>query len=53
MSKVKLAMFSCANYGAGYFHTFKDAVDRGAQYALHLGNYIYKSKSDGFAQEQA
>jgi len=53
VSEVKLAVFSCANYGAGYFHAYKDAVDRGAQYALHLGDYIYESKSDGYGQQQA
>jgi alkaline phosphatase D len=42
VDQVKLAVFSCSNYPAGYFHAFDAAVSSGAQFALHLGDYIYE-----------
>lgn len=53
VEEVKFAVFSCANYPAGYFHAYQDAVTRGAKFALHLGDYIYESQSDGFGLEQS
>ncbi len=49
VDEVKLAVFSCTNYPAGYFHAYEDAVRRGAEFALHLGDYIYEYGADGFA----
>lgn len=43
VSQVKLAVFSCANYPAGYFHAYADAAQRGdVDVAVHLGDYIYE-----------
>lgn len=53
VEKVKLAVFSCSNYPAGYFHAFGEAVRQGAEYALHLGDYIYEYGADGYASEDA
>jgi alkaline phosphatase D len=53
VDEVKFAVFSCSNYPAGYFHAYKDAVVRGAKFALHLGDYIYEYPADGYASEQA
>ncbi|RJP64626.1 MAG: alkaline phosphatase [Comamonadaceae bacterium] len=50
---VKLAVFSCANYPAGFFHAYGEAVRAGAEYALHLGDYIYEYPADGYASEDA
>lgn len=42
-SEVKLAVFSCANYPAGYFHVYAEAAKRNDLFAaLHLGDYIYE-----------
>ncbi len=53
VQEVKLAVFSCSNYPAGYFHAYAEAVRAGAQYALHLGDYIYEYGADGYASGDA
>jgi alkaline phosphatase D len=42
VSSVKFAVFSCALYSEGYFHAYDAAAKSDAQYALHLGDYIYE-----------
>ncbi|WP_227429047.1 alkaline phosphatase D family protein [Psychrobacter sp. I-STPA6b] len=43
VSQVKLAVFSCANYPAGYFHVYADAAHRDdIDVCVHLGDYIYE-----------
>jgi alkaline phosphatase D len=44
VSEVKLAVFSCSSYAHGYFHVYGEASKSDAQYALHLGDYIYEYK---------
>ena len=54
VSQVKMAVFSCANYPAGYFHVYADAAKRNdLDVALHLGDYVYEYARDGYASEQA
>jgi alkaline phosphatase D len=53
VNEVKLAVFSCANYPGGYFHAYKEAATRGAQFAVFLGDYIYEYEADGYASSQA
>jgi alkaline phosphatase D len=53
VNEVKLAVFSCANYPAGYFHAYKDAVTRGAKFAVFLGDYIYEYGADQYVSDQA
>lgn len=43
---VKFAVFSCALYSEGYFHAYDAAAKSDAQYAIHLGDYIYEYGSD-------
>ena len=45
-TSVKFAVFSCALYSEGYFHAYDAAAKSDAQYALHLGDYIYEYGSD-------
>ena len=45
-TSVKLAVFSCSLYSEGYFHAYDAAARSDAQYALHLGDYIYEYGSD-------
>jgi alkaline phosphatase D len=45
-TSVKLAVFSCALYSEGYFHAYDSAAKSDAQYAIHLGDYIYEYGSD-------
>lgn len=44
VDQVKLAVFSCSDYPAGYFNAYDSAISSGAQFALHLGDYIYEYK---------
>jgi alkaline phosphatase D len=43
---VKFAVFSCTLYAEGFFNVYDAAVKSDAQYALHLGDYIYEYGSD-------
>ena len=53
-SQVRLAVFSCSNYPAGYFHAYREAsrlADIDAY--LHLGDYLYEYGAGGYATERA
>ena len=45
-TSVKLAVFSCALYSEGFFNTYDAAAKSDAQYAIHLGDYLYEYGSD-------
>jgi alkaline phosphatase D len=51
--EVRMAVFSCANYPAGFFNVYAEAARSDAQYAIHLGDYIYEYAATGYASEQA
>ena len=54
VAQVKLAVFSCANYPAGYFNVYADAARRGDLDAtVHLGDYIYEYGQGGYASGNA
>ena len=54
VSQVKLAVFSCSNHPAGYFHVYAEAAKReDIHAALHLGDYIYEYAQDGYAMTDA
>jgi alkaline phosphatase D len=42
VASVKFAVFSCALYAEGYFNAYDAAARSGAEYAIHLGDYIYE-----------
>lgn len=43
VNQVKMAVFSCANYPAGFFHVYADAARRNdLDVLIHLGDYIYE-----------
>jgi len=46
VASVKLAVFSCSLYSEGYFHAYDAASKSDAQYALHLGDYIYEYSAE-------
>lgn len=49
-----LAVMSCSNYPAGYFHVYAEVAARDELNAvLHLGDYIYEYPKDGYATEDA
>jgi alkaline phosphatase D len=45
-TSVKFAVFSCTLYSEGYFNTYEAAAASGAEFALHLGDYIYEYGAD-------
>ncbi|MEW5837297.1 MAG: alkaline phosphatase D family protein [Pseudomonadota bacterium] len=54
VSQVKLAVFSCANFPAGFFQVYAEAAKRSDLTAVvHLGDYIYEYGKDGYASEDA
>lgn len=55
-NEVKLAVFSCANYPAGFFHVYAEAARRDDLFAaVHLGDYIYEygAGADQYASADA
>lgn len=43
VSQVRMAVFSCANYPAGYFNVYAEAARRSDfDVTVHLGDYIYE-----------
>lgn len=51
---VRLAVFSCSNYPAGYFHAYREVARRSDLFAsVHLGDYIYEYGRGGYASADA
>lgn len=53
VDRVKLAAISCANYPAGYFHVYREVTAGNFDVIVHLGDYIYEYKADGYASADA
>ncbi|MEW6120366.1 MAG: alkaline phosphatase D family protein [Pseudomonadota bacterium] len=54
LDQLKLAVFSCSNYPAGYFHAYSEAARLDDVFAsVHLGDYIYEYGRDGYASGDA
>ena len=51
--QVSLAVCSCSNYPAGYFHVYKEMAQQNVDAVLHLGDYIYEYGEGGYATDQA
>ncbi|HOE42130.1 MAG TPA: alkaline phosphatase D family protein [Rhodoferax sp.] len=52
-SGLSLAVMTCSNYPAGYFHAYAEIPRTDAQYAVHLGDFIYEYAADGYASADA
>ena len=50
---LKLAVMSCTNYPAGFFNVYAEVAKSDAEFALHLGDYIYEYGVGGYADETA
>jgi alkaline phosphatase D len=54
VDQVKLAVFTCSNFPAGYFHAYGEAAKQeGIHAAVHLGDYIYEYGRDQYASADA
>src|SRR5690606_1497203 len=52
--QVRLAVFSCSNYPAGYFHVYREgSLVADLDAFLHLGDYLYEYGAGGYATERA
>lgn len=50
VAQVRLAVFSCTNYPAGYFNVYAEAAKRDDLDAtVHLGDYLYEYARGGYA----
>ena len=48
-SRFRLAVFSCSNYGFGWFNAYAHAAEANdADLAVHLGDYIYEYGADTY-----
>lgn len=52
-SSVSLAVFSCSNYPSGYFNVYAEAGKSAAQFAVHLGDFMYEYAANGYASTDA
>jgi alkaline phosphatase D len=49
VDRFNIAVFSCANYGFGFFNAYGHAAARGdVDFSVHLGDYIYEYKRGGY-----
>lgn len=54
VEQLRLAVFSCANYPAGYFHAYREASRlENLDACLHLGDYLYEHGDGEYATELA
>jgi alkaline phosphatase D len=54
VTQVRLAVFSCANYPAGFFNVYAEAAKQDDLDAtVHLGDYLYEYGRDGYASADA
>jgi len=54
VSSFKMAICSCSNYPAGYFHAYAEmAAQSDLDLIVHLGDYIYEYDADGYASSGA
>ncbi|MES2609506.1 MAG: alkaline phosphatase D family protein [Pseudomonadota bacterium] len=54
VAQARLAVFSCANYPAGYFNVYAEAARRNDFDAtVHLGDYLYEYPRGGYASANA
>lgn len=54
LNELKLAVFSCSNYPAGYFHAYGEAARMSDVFAaVHVGDYIYEYQRGGYAAQDA
>ena len=52
-TEVKFAVMSCTNYPAGFFNVYAEVAKSDAEFAIHLGDYIYDCAANGYASAGA
>ncbi len=50
---VRLAVMSCSNYPAGFFNVYAAVAASSAEFAVHLGDFIYEYGAGGYASANA
>ena len=52
-TSLQLAVMSCSNYPAGFFNAYAEVAKSPAQFAVHLGDFIYEYAANGYASADA
>lgn len=52
-NRLQLAVMSCSNYPAGFFNAYAEVAKSQAQFAVHLGDFIYEYGANGYATADA
>jgi alkaline phosphatase D len=52
-ASLKLAVMSCTNYPTGLFNVYGEVARSDAEFAIHLGDYLYEYAADGYASSGA
>lgn len=52
-SSLQLAVMSCSNFPAGFFNAYAEVTKSQAQFAVHLGDFIYEYAANGYASADA
>ncbi|MGF1503321.1 MAG: alkaline phosphatase D family protein [Paracoccaceae bacterium] len=47
LDALTFAVFSCSRFERGFFNAYNEAVERGFDFALHTGDYIYETGNTG------
>lgn len=54
VEEARIAVVSCSNYPAGFFHAYRDIAGLdGLDAVVHLGDYLYEYGGDGYASDDA
>ena len=54
VDSLRMGVFSCSNYPAGYFHAYREASELpDVDVFLHLGDYFYEYGMGGYATDRA
>lgn len=47
IDRVRLALVSCSNYSAGYFHAYRVIARQDLDAVVHVGDYLYEGGGEG------
>ena len=47
VKRLRLGVFSCQNYTAGFYGAYRHAMDDELDYLVHVGDFIYENNSTG------
>lgn len=51
-TRLRFALVSCQDYQAGYYAAYRDIIEQGVDFVLHVGDYIYEHGPSAAAVRQ-